>query len=321
MNEILHKIASIGIIPVVKLDDARNALPLAKALCAGGLPCVEITYRTAQAKESIRLIAENIPNMLLGAGTVLTTEQVDEAISVGALFIVSPGLNPKVVKYCLDKNITVIPGCSNPSDIEQAIGFGLEVVKIFPAEAIGGLKIIKAMAAPYANMKFLPTGGINQKNLNEYLSYNKVIACGGSWMVNESLINEGKFDEITALTQQTIRQMLGFELAHVGINANGVMEAREISGTFSKLFGFDQKDGNSSVFAGSAVEVMKGPSAGAKGHIAISTNSIGRAVENLKNRGYEFDDHSVKFDAEGNMIAVYFAGEIGGFAVHLLQKK
>jgi 2-dehydro-3-deoxyphosphogluconate aldolase/(4S)-4-hydroxy-2-oxoglutarate aldolase len=321
MYEILKKIASIGIVPVVKLDDAGKALPLAKALCAGGLPCAEITFRTAQAKESIRLIAENLPEMFIGAGTVLTTEQVDEALSAGAMFIVSPGLNPKVIKYCLEKNVTVIPGCSNPSDIEQAIGFGLEVVKIFPAEAIGGLKSIKAMAAPYVDMKFLPTGGINQKNLNEYLSFNKVIACGGSWMVNESLINEGKFDEITALTRQAIAQMLGFELAHVGINADGVGEAFEVAGDFSKLFGFDQKDGNSSAFAGSVVEVMKGPSAGAKGHIAISTNSIDRALAYLKGRGYEFDDQSAKFDAEGNMTVIYLAREIGGFAVHLLQKK
>ena len=166
MNEVLEKIQKIGIVPVVVLNDAKDAAPLAKALCDGGLPCAEVTFRTEAAEESIRIMAEQFPQMLVGAGTVLTTEQVDRAVAAGAKFIVSPGLNPKVVKYCIEKGVPVTPGTANPSDVEQAIELGLEVVKFFPAEAAGGLNMIKSMAAPYTNMKFMPTGGINAKNIN-----------------------------------------------------------------------------------------------------------------------------------------------------------
>ena len=181
MNKVLEEFSKIGIIPVIALDHVEDAAPLAKALCDGGLPCAEVTFRTAAAEESIRIMSEQFPEMLVGAGTVLTTEQVDRAVNAGAKFIVSPGLNPKVVKYCVDKGIPVTPGCSNPSDVEVAIELGLEVVKFFPAEAAGGLNMIKSMAAPYTKMKFMPTGGINAKNLTNYLDFKKIIACGGSW--------------------------------------------------------------------------------------------------------------------------------------------
>ena len=188
MNEVLSKIQMMGIVPVIKLDDPKDAVPLAKALCDGGLPCAEVTFRTAAAEESIRLMREAFPQMLIGAGTVLTTDQVDKAVNAGASFIVSPGLNPKVVSYCVERNIPITPGCSTPSDVEAAIELGLEVVKFFPAEAAGGLAMIKAMAAPYVNMKFMPTGGINASNLISYLDFPKIIACGGSWMVKDDLV-------------------------------------------------------------------------------------------------------------------------------------
>lgn len=168
MNEVLEKIQKIGIVPVVVLNDAKDAAPLAKALCDGGLPCAEVTFRTDAAEESIRIMAEQFPNMLVGAGTVLTTDQVDRAVAAGAKFIVSPGLNPKIVRYCVEKNIPITPGTTNPSDIEQAIECGLEVVKFFPAEPAGGINMIKAMAAPYTNMKFMPTGGINTFGWKQY---------------------------------------------------------------------------------------------------------------------------------------------------------
>ena len=204
MNNIYESISRIKLVPVVKIDDASCALPLAKALIDGGLPCAEITFRTAAAADAIKTITEKYPDMLIGAGTVLTTEQVDKAMAAGATFIVSPGLNPTVVAYCLEKNIPVIPGCMTPSEIEQAMSFGLDVVKFFPAEAAGGLKMINAMSAPYSNIRFLPTGGINASNLGDYLASPKVIACGGSWMVKGSLINEGKFDEIRRLTAEAV---------------------------------------------------------------------------------------------------------------------
>jgi len=204
MNEILKKIQEIGIVPVVVLNDAKDAEPLAKALCEGGLPCAEITFRTDAAEESIRIMSEKFPEMLIGAGTVLTPEQVDRATAAGAKFMVSPGLNPRVVKYCVEKNIVITPGCCNPSDIEQALENGLEVVKFFPAEAAGGLKMIKAMAGPYVGVKFMPTGGISTANLASYFSYNRVVACGGSWMVKDELIREGRFDEITRLAREAV---------------------------------------------------------------------------------------------------------------------
>ena len=205
MNDVLKKFGELGIIPVVVLDDAKDAEPLAQALCEGGLPCAEVTFRTDAAEESIRIMAEKYPDMLVGAGTVLTTEQVDRAVAAGAKFIVSPGLNPKVVKYCVDKGIPVTPGCANPSDVEQALEFGLDVVKFFPAEQAGGLAYIKAIAAPYVGMKFMPTGGINPKNVKDYLAYDKILACGGSWMVKGDLVKAGKFDEIKALTEEAVK--------------------------------------------------------------------------------------------------------------------
>ena len=320
MNEILEKISNIGIVPVVVLDDASKAARVAEALLDGGIDCAEVTFRTEAAEESIKNISKAFPDMLLGAGTVLTTKQVDEAMEAGATFIVSPGLNPEVVKYCVDNKIPVTPGCSNPSDIEQAISLGLDVVKFFPAEAAGGLAMIKAMSAPYVNMKFMPTGGISAKNLNEYLSFNKIIACGGSWMVKDDLIKAGEFDKIEALTREAVEQMLGFELAHVGINETDEEAADKTAGRFESIFGLEKKTGSGSVFAGTAVEVMKTPGLGAKGHIGIRTNYIDRAVNYLENQGVEFNPSSAKYDDKGNLKAIYLKEEIGGFAVHLVQK-
>ena len=319
MNEVLQKIQKIGIVPVVVLDDAKDAEPLAKALCEGGLPCAEVTFRTAAAEESIKIMTDKYPDMLVGAGTVLTTEQVDRAVNAGAKFIVSPGLNPKVVKYCIDKGIPVTPGTSNPSDVEQAIELGLDVVKFFPAEAAGGLNMIKSMAGPYVNMKFMPTGGINAKNLREYLDFPKILACGGSWMVKGDLVKAGEFDKIRDLTREAVQTMLGFELKHVGINCKDEKEADGVAEAFSKLLGFEKKPGNSSIFSGTAVEVMKAPGLGANGHIAIGTNYLDRAVNYLESQGYEFDMSTAKYKND-KMTAVYLKGEIGGFAVHLVQK-
>lgn len=204
MNEVLAKIQEIGIVPVVVLNDAKDAAPLAKALCEGGLPCAEVTFRTDAAEESIRIMSEQFPDMLVGAGTVLTTEQVDRAVAAGAKFIVSPGLNPRIVKYCVEKGILITPGCCNPSDVEQALENGLKVVKFFPAEPAGGLKMIKAMAAPYVGVKFMPTGGINQNNVRDYLAYDRIIACGGSWMVKGDLIDAGDFEKIKELTKEAV---------------------------------------------------------------------------------------------------------------------
>ena len=202
MNDIVKQLSLIGIVPVIKIDRVEDAKPLAKALIEGGLPCAEVTFRTAAAEESIRVMSEDFPELLVGAGTVLTTEQVDRAVAAGAKFVVSPGLNPRIVKYCVEKGVIIVPGCANPSDIEQALENGLEVVKFFPAELLGGLKMIKALSGPYGNVKFMATGGISASNVREYLACDHIAACGGSWMVNGKLVKEGKFDEITALVKE-----------------------------------------------------------------------------------------------------------------------
>ena len=202
MNDTLKQIGSTGIVPVVVLNKADDAEPLAQALVKGGLPCAEVTFRTDAAEESIRRIAKKFPEMFVGAGTVLTTEQADRAVGAGAKFIVSPGLNPKVVEHCLKKVYPITPGIMTPTELEMALGFGLDVVKFFPAENAGGLKMIKAMSAPYTMMKFMPTGGINATNVRDYLASNKILACGGSWMVKGDLINAGDFIQIEKLTRE-----------------------------------------------------------------------------------------------------------------------
>ena len=202
MSTVAEKIAGFGVVPVVVLEDVKDAAPLAKALVEGGLPCAEVTFRTAAAEESIRVMTTEYPDMFVGAGTVLTIEQVDRAVAAGAKFIVSPGFDPEIVDYCLEKEIPVFPGCITPSEVAQAVKRGLKVVKFFPAEQFGGVATIKAMAAPYVGLKFMPTGGVSAKNLESYLSCDKIIACGGSWMVKGDLVKAGKFDEIKTLTEE-----------------------------------------------------------------------------------------------------------------------
>ena len=202
MSTIFEKFSKIGIIPVVVLEDTKDAEPLGKALVEGGLPCAEVTFRTAAAEEAIKIMTEKFPDMLVGAGTVLTTEQADRAIAAGAKFIVSPGLNPDVVAHCVKKGIPVTPGTCTPTDVDKALTFGLDVVKFFPAEPAGGLDFIKAIAAPYVGVKFMPTGGINANNVRDYLKYDRIIACGGSWMVKGNLIKAGDFEKIKELTAE-----------------------------------------------------------------------------------------------------------------------
>lgn len=204
MSSVAETIQEMGVVPVVVLHDAKDAAPLAKALCNGGLPCAEVTFRTDAAQESIAVMTREYPEMFVGAGTVLTIDQVDRAIGAGAKFIVSPGFDPEIVDYCLRKNIPVFPGCITPSEIAQAVKRGLKIVKFFPAEQFGGMATIKAIAAPYVGLKFMPTGGVNAKNLENYLTCDEIIACGGSWMVKDDLIKAGKFDEITALTREAV---------------------------------------------------------------------------------------------------------------------
>ncbi|MBQ7266229.1 MAG: bifunctional 4-hydroxy-2-oxoglutarate aldolase/2-dehydro-3-deoxy-phosphogluconate aldolase [Firmicutes bacterium] len=319
MNEVLQKLSAIGIVPVVVINDVEKAVPLAKALVAGGLPCAEVTFRTAEAEEAIKRIAAEVPECIVGAGTVLTTEQADRAVAAGAKFLVSPGFNRKIVDYCNEKGYLITPGTSRPSDVEQAIEAGLEVIKFFPAEAAGGLPMIKAMCGPYTNVKFMPTGGINASNINNYLAYDKIICCGGSWMVKSDLINNGQFDKIKDLCIEAVETMLGFTFAHVGINSENADVAAATAKRFSDIFGFEYDEHNSAIFAGKGIEVRKQMFLGKNGHVAIKTNNVERAIRYLKDvKGVEFDESSATVK-NGKTTAIYLKEEIGGFAVHLVQ--
>ena len=201
-TKVLEQFSKVGIIPVVVLNDTKDALPLGNALMKGGLPAAEVTFRTDAAEESIKIMSENFPDMLVGAGTVLTIDQVDRAVAAGAKFIVSPGLDENIVDYCLKKDIPVCPGVQTPSEITKAVSLGLDHVKFFPAEPAGGLKMISAVGAAFPNVKFMPTGGINANNVKEYLQSSKIFCCGGSWMVKGDMIKAGDFDAIEKLTAE-----------------------------------------------------------------------------------------------------------------------
>ena len=319
MNEVLQRLSRTGIVPVIAIDDAEKAVPLARALTAGGLPAAEVTFRTAAGEEAIRRIARECPEVLVGAGTVLNLEQCDRALEAGARFIVSPGYNETLVNYCVEKGVPVLPGCANASDMTRAVNAGLKLVKFFPAEQSGGVSFLKALA-PVFPLDFMPTGGVNTKNLMDYLSFDRVAACGGTWMVKKDLISGGQWDEITRISREAVKTMLGFELRHVGINCADEAEAERTARSFCALLGLEYRPGNSSIFAGTAVECMKTPFLGARGHLAIGTNSVDRAVYHLELQGAAFDESTRKTDAKGAVKSIYLKDEIGGFAVHLVQK-
>lgn len=321
IDSLVNELSNIGIVPVIKLDKVENAEKLAKALRDGGINCAEVTFRAKGADEVIRRMTKAYPDMLVGAGTVLTCEQADSAYKAGAKFCVAPGLNPKVVKHCLDKGEAFAPGVSSASEIEQALELGLDFVKFFPAEQAGGLPYIKSVCAPYSSMRFMPTGGVTEENLNTYLAYNKIVCCGGSWIVPAKLLEAEDWAGITKLCRTAVDKMLGFTMVHVGLNCANEKEAESVADEFEAAFGFEKKVGNSSVFASTYMEMMKKPFHGTHGHIAVATNSVTRALYQLEKRGYKVMEGSQKFNADGVMNVAYLAHEFGGFAVHLVLKK
>ena len=320
-KKFLEQLECTGIVPVIKLVIRADSVSLAKALYDGVIHCAVVSFRAKGADQVISQMVEAYPDMLVGAGTVLTIDQCDQAIAAGAKFCVAPGLNPSIVKHCLDRGVPFVPGVANGSQIEQAMELGLDFVKFFPAEQAGGLAYIKAIAAPYSQIKFMPTGGINENNLNTYLAFQKIVCCGGSWIVPDHLVKAGKWEEITALCRAAVNKMLGFSIAHIGINCENENEAESTCADFAKMFGWEQKNGSSSIFAGSFIECMKAPYKGAKGHIAVAANSVRRAVYQLSHLGVEADLSTAKYDASGRMTVVYLKDEFSGFAVHLVEKK
>lgn len=316
--DVLKRLAQSGVVPVVVLEDAKDAVPTAKAMLAGGIDVMEITFRTAAAADSIKAVAQECPDMVVGAGTVINLEQCKLAVECGAKFIVSPGYDEETVAWCCDNGIPVTPGCVTPTEIMMALKHGLKVLKFFPANVYGGLSAIKSLAGPFGGVKFIPTGGVNAQNLAEFISSPYIHAVGGSWICPKADIAAGNFDKITALCKEARKTLLGFEVAHIGINTPDADAAMDVCKAFNDAFDFNVKQGNSSNFASTGVEVMKTMFKGANGHIAIRTNKMIPAIAEMERRGYELDMDSVK--DKDNIKAVYFKNEIGGFAVHLLQK-
>lgn len=316
--DVLKRLAQSGVVPVVVLEDAKDAVPTAKAMLAGGIDVMEITFRTAAAADSIKAVAQECPDMVVGAGTVINLEQCKLAVECGAKFIVSPGYDEETVAWCCDNGIPVTPGCVTPTEIMMALKHGLKVLKFFPANVYGGLSAIKSLAGPFGGVKFIPTGGVNAQNLAEFISSPYIHAVGGSWICPKADIAAGNFDKITALCKEARKTLLGFEVAHIGINTPDADAAMDVCKAFNDAFDFNVKQGNSSNFASTGVEVMKTMFKGANGHIAVRTNKMIPAIAEMERRGYELDMDSVK--DKNNIKAVYFKNEIGGFAVHLLQK-
>ena len=317
--DVLKRLADSVVVPVVVLEKAEDAIPTANAMLAGGIDTMEITFRTACAPEAIKAVAENCPEVLVGAGTVLNLEQAKLAVSMGAKFIVSPGFSEEVVAWCVENGIAVAPGCVTPSEIMSAKKYGLKMVKFFPANVYGGLTALKNLAAPFGDMKFLPTGGVNADNVGDFISAPFIHAVGGSWVCPKAEIAAGNWEKITNLCREARKAALGFEVVHVGINMPDAEAALSLAGELNKAFDMSVKDGNSSVFASSGVEIMKSPYLGTNGHIAIRTNNINLAVSVLERKGYAVLADSAKYK-NGKLAAVYLAGEFGGFALHLLQK-
>ena len=320
MNPVIEKVYQIGIIPVIAFNSVEEALPLCKALADGGLPAAEVTFRTACAEECIKLIHEQMPEMLLGAGTVLTKDQADRAMAAGASFIVAPGFDPEVCRHVIDKGGIMMPGTCSAGEMQQAMNLGCDALKFFPAEANGGVAMLKNIGGALKTAKWMCTGGINAKNVNDYLGYDQIFAVGGTWMCKSDKIKAGAWDEITAMCKEAVDTMLGLELGHIGINCADDAEAMKTAETLGSLLSMAVKPGNSSVFVGNKeFEIMKKPGRGTHGHIAIKTNNVDRAIYHLSNRGVKFDMDS-KVVKNGKTTAIYMADEIAGFAIHLVQK-
>jgi 2-dehydro-3-deoxyphosphogluconate aldolase/(4S)-4-hydroxy-2-oxoglutarate aldolase len=300
------------------LQNVEDSEALAEALAEGGIPLAEVTFRAAGAEKVIARMRKSRPDMLIGAGTVITVDQAKTALDAGAEFIVAPGFNPKVVEYCVKSGVFVVPGVSTPSELGLALEYGLDTVKFFPAEQNGGIEGIKALSGPFGGVRFIPTGGINEKNLTSYLACQEVLACGGTFMVGGYLASR-EWEKISELCRKCVRLMHGFSIAHVGVNTPNEEEAVAVAKLFGALLNLPVNPGNSSIFVDTAIEVMKAPYLGAHGHIAIKTNSLPRAMAYLTQTGVALRMDTLKKNAKGAPSAVYLEQEVAGMAIHLLQ--
>lgn len=320
MSDIFERIGEYGIVPLVTLDDPNDAVPLARALVEGGIPIAEVTFRTAAGGESIKRMAKEVPEIIVGSGTVHTVDQAKETVDNGGKFVITPGFNAKVVEWCVNNNVPVCPGTVVPSDIEEAMNYGLKVVKFFPAEAYGGINTIKNLAAPFSGIKFVPTGGVGLHNLREYLDLPNVAAVGGSFVPPAKMVKEKDWEGIVKTCKEINNKVFDFTVGHVGINANTADNATKVTDRIAELFESDKRETPIAFFSGNLVEVMKVPFVGTHGHICVDTCDLKRAMAMLERKGVEFDEENRFFDAKGNLVTAYMKEEIGGFAFHIRQR-
>jgi len=336
-EEMTKKMELLGLVPVIKINGPEQALPLGKALLAGGIKAAEVCFRVdadVEDRESaLQAVADGIaamrkayPQMTVGAGTVTSPELAKKAMAAGAQFIVSPGFNPAMVDYCIEQNVPVYPGVNCASQAEQAMNRGLNLIKYFPAEVSGGVKGLAALGGPYPTMKFMATGGVNAKNIGDYMQCKNIAAVGGSWMVKADLINGEKWDEITELSKSAIKAMLGFEFFHVGLNCATEEEAKKTTEELS-ILGFDSREGSTSYHNGAngveSFEITKSTGRGTKGHLGIKVYSIERTLAYLEDYGYKAVPETMKWAGKPNkskLTAVYLDKEFAGFAIHLNRK-
>ena len=320
MNTVFEKIYLSGIIPVVSIECAADAVSLAKAMLKGGLSVIEITYRTMAAAEAMKAVSLNCPEMIVGAGTVLTKEQAELARKMGAEYVVSPGYDEELADFCKNICMPFIPGVANATDIQKGIKAGLSVFKFFPSEPLGGLKTINYLSAPFSRIKFVPAGGIDFDNIAEYLSNDHVFACAGGFVARERLIREGQWDKVTELCKKAIKTSLDFRIAHVGIHFSCGEDAQKASDWFRGVFDFDIVTGDSSIFAASDIELMKTRYLNKNRHIALYASSVERAHAWLERKGQKIIADSIRYDSRGRMLSFYLENEIEGFAVHIVRK-
>jgi len=315
-----------GFIPVVTVEKPEDAEKIADALIKGGISIMEIAFRTTDGQagfnriaECIRIVNRTHPDMLVGAGTVINAALAQKAAAAGAVFMVSPGFNPETIDYCISESIPVYPGVNSASQIEAALAKGLSVLKFFPAEASGGVKTLNAFEGPFPGIRFIPTGGINDQNIGEYMKCGNVISAGGSWMVKESLIAEKKWNEITILSKKTVSAMLGFTFAHMGMNFDSDAAATEAAAVLG-LFGYEGTENPASWFCGDAFELMKKKGRGVHGHVGFYTYNIERALAYLSRFGINPVMETAQWFGEPQKSAlkfIYLDKSVGGFEIHL----
>ena len=318
MDTLLQRMGEIGLVPVIRLDSAIRAVGLGRALVKGGIPVAEVTFRTAAAEASIRAMSAELPELLVGAGTILNVDQAARAIQAGARFIVSPCFVDEVVDYCLERGVPVLPGIMNPDGVARGLAKGLEALKFFPAGASGGTTMLDALAGPFGSMTFIPTGGIDAGNVGSYARRASVLAIGGSWMVPAERVEAEDWAAVEALCHAAVSALHGFAFAHLGINGADEAGCRQMAGTFERLFHLAPREGGGSIFAGDMIEITRKPFRGAKGHLAIRCNQVERAVAHCKGLGIAARPETAKRE-KGVLKAICLDLELGGFAVHLLR--